>query len=136
MYYIELPSGAKVRQNDEKHYGFTYESKFYLFETILKGAKEGVFRDEENHLSLQVSSKIPVEDKCYAEYLPNNGQPSRWCEVVNGKKKTEQNTLFQEVQSWTKTDRYKTLSDTRKAEVDEARREQKEDRYQKGPKSI
>jgi hypothetical protein len=136
MKYIELPPGVKIEQNEEKKHFFLYQGTCYFLDAIIDATKNNIFNDDLTNLHLSVSLAIPKENKLYAEYLPNNDMPSKWCIVVNGEIKSRQNDQFNSTVSWIKTDRYAVLSEERKQEVTEARQEQKRDRYDKGPKSV
>lgn len=134
MHYIELPANVKIRRNETNYHGFTWNDTWYSLEDILKKAEQGRFID--SNLSISVSTRMPEDDKPYAEYLPGvQGKPSQWCEVVNGKIKTSENYALNALKPWIDGDEYRVLSETRKSEVMEARKEQKQDRYEKGPKS-
>ena len=135
MKYIELPDGTTLKKDERKYHYFTYANKHFFLEDILKNEKMGVFTDKETGLSLSVLSRIPEKDKFYAEYLQNNGKPAQWCEVVNGKVKKNQNDHMNTIKSWVNTDGFFALTEGRQQAVMANRKQQKEDRYEKGPRS-
>lgn len=135
MKYIELPDGVNLKKDEHNYHYFTYADKHFSLEHILANEKMGVFSDKETGLSLSVLSRIPEQDKLYAEYLPNNGKPAQWCEVVNGKVKKTQNDQMASIMSWVKKEGFHAIREDRKQEVLANRIQQKEDRYQKGPRS-
>ncbi len=135
MKYIELPAGATLKKDERNYHYFTYADKPFTLEHILANEKMGVFTDIATGLSLSVLSGIPEKDKTYAEYLPNNGKPAQWCEVVNGKAKKNLNDKLNTIQPWIKNEGFFRLDKDRQEAVMDNRRQQKEDRYQKGPRS-
>ncbi|GGI87649.1 hypothetical protein [Legionella impletisoli] len=138
MKYIELPSGVNSLKTDERGYPyFEYLDKpFYLHE-IAAASSKGKFVDEKHNFSLTVTESCPIKDQLFVEYMPAQNKPSEWVEVVNGLQKEEENKKLRgSHRSWVETDAFRFLSNGSKKRVEDARKEQKEDRYQKGPKSV
>ncbi len=135
MKYIELPDGATLKKDEHNYHYFTYADKQFFLEHILKNEKMGVFTDQETGLSLSVLTGIPQQNKMYAEYLPNNGKPAQWCEVVNGKVKKSLNDQLNTIKPWINTDGFFALTEDKQQAVMANRKQQKEDRYEKGPRS-
>lgn len=141
MLYIQLPDSVcptNVQQNEDGYYYFEVNDQTILLKDLAAFAEDGVYDidlGDGNHLMGTVTQKCPNEDRNYAEYLPKANKPSQWYSFVNGIEKNKFNAqTANSSRSWTSTEQYSLLSSTRKKEVQEARKEQKEDRYEKGPK--
>lgn len=134
MKYIQLPeSVAKLQQDEAGYYFFDFNDKRYLLKDIVAQAKNDCYSDPDHGLELTVTDNCPKKDTLYAEYLPAANKPSTWCVLYKGSDKAAdiQQQLRQRSSWFLDT----PLSSSRRTEVDAARVEQKEDRYQKGPKS-
>ncbi|AHE65761.1 hypothetical protein [Legionella oakridgensis] len=133
MKYIELPPGVDVLQQDSEGYHyFKYQENTYYLHTIVATAEKEIFYGH-NGLSLYVGERCPRKDVLYAEYLSREGQPASWCKIYNGIQKGKDIDRMMQAQSWIVTT---PLSTSRREKAEDARQEQRDDRRQKGPKSI
>lgn len=137
MHYIELPIGIdSLEQDEDAKYFFYYgEKKFYL-DNIIERSNQAVFHDSETELTLFVGNRCPNEDKFFVEYLPGSARSTGWCKIQNGIKKAEDNKQYCRTLAWTSSSGFSFLSSRRREEVEAERKEQRDDRRMKGPKSV
>ncbi|WP_133128589.1 hypothetical protein [Legionella nagasakiensis] len=134
MKYIELPPGVDALQQDaEGYHYFEYQENIYYLHAIIATAEKETFSDKDTGLSLYVGERCPRKDTLYAEYLPRDGQPTRWCKLYNGLEKGRELDRMWQSQSWIMTT---PISASRREEAEAARKEQRDDRRHKGPKSV